>query len=599
MSQLSESTGAGRPEAAQPGPSTVWRATLAWPVTTEVGRQERVDGLQQLLSTRAIVGLMGPGRPTRGGMVVDLVLPVTDTRVVTAVRGGVIQPGPVGDDFAWELHRFTGAVVVNGDLATGDFAVLASDDTLNDDELAALLDEPIDSVLLLGTIPTGEVEEAADRLDVNGWISDGARPVVAALNPPSDPTALLLPGSSPLSLALRERPGRVDLMLWDNSEPEASAAPTRRRRAARRAPLLNTHLGARRRAVVLPEFIRPEGSPVAELLERLEEDFAPLSSANLATLGRVLPAPRLNALVAAVNDADTRGLDPEGGVLAPFEEGLMPGEELPASPDRGPHADAAAVLSALGEDPAWLGLLDGVAPTGRGARPLGGALRELAAQAERPQQGQPASGDAAAAASSGPAGAPSSSVGAKAQDEERSEQAKDERLAAAKAASASVPTVAMPSVQAQSVRGESAAFPTLAQAGDREAAALLGERSWATRPDTGGFATLVRRTTEPETVGSFEEILGGADTVAQADVPRPTPAAGTPASSAGDDVNKGRRAWPLVLLILGALVFIAAGIGALFAPNFDQLAGSVYIGAAAAGAVGLGLAIVGAINLRR
>ena len=123
MSLENQGTDAGQGMTPDAGPGTVWRVTLAWPETSTTGRQERVDGLQQLLSTRAVVGLMGPGRPTRGGMVVDLVLPVEQTRILTASRDGQLNAGAVGDDFAWELHRFTGAVVVNGDLATGDFAV--------------------------------------------------------------------------------------------------------------------------------------------------------------------------------------------------------------------------------------------------------------------------------------------------------------------------------------------------------------------------------------------------------------------------------------------------------------------------------------------
>ena len=69
---------------------TVWRVTVAWPVTDPVGQQERVDGLTQILTQRKIIGLMGPGRPTRRGLAVELVLPMRETRVLTAQADGAI-----------------------------------------------------------------------------------------------------------------------------------------------------------------------------------------------------------------------------------------------------------------------------------------------------------------------------------------------------------------------------------------------------------------------------------------------------------------------------------------------------------------------------
>lgn len=582
MKQQGEGAAAMPDAAARIEPSAVWRVTLAWAVTSDSGRQDRVDGLQQLLSARAVVGLMGPGRPTRDGMVVDLVLPVADASILIAARDGALQTGPVGDDFAWELHRYTGAVVVNGDLATGDLAVLASDGSLSDLELARLLEEPLQGALLLGTVGTGIVEEVADRLEVSGWISDGASPVLAAQHLPADPTSLVLPGEEGLSIALRERPGRVDVLIWGNKAEGESAPPTRRRRAAHRAPIVATHLGARCRPVVLPEFMRPDGSDADQLLQRLSEDFAPLSGDAVLALGRVLPAARVDALVQAVNDAPTRGLDPEAGILAPLEEGLMPGEELPEEPERAPHADARAVLSALGEDPAWVRLYDGVAPVGRGTRPLG------------------------------------------------------KRVAAAETAdllATGLVPVAPP--------GDDQ-FPTLAQAGDRSAAARLRRSIPGEAGRHGGFASLVQRHTAPVPIIDFDAVVrpqrldeaasvasgvgqhplvpvagagaagvlvsGGmtgpqpstAENLTMGSIPRPTPAAGTPASSAGDDSALApRRNWPMVMLIVALAALVCAGILAWVAPNLGAATGSGYIVAIALGVAGLGAAIVGGVSLRR
>ncbi|MDR2255627.1 MAG: hypothetical protein LBE25_06480 [Arthrobacter sp.] len=566
MSQGKQGPDAEQGATPDAGPGTVWRVTLAWPETSTTGRQERVDGLQQLLSTRAVVGLMGPGRPTRGGMVVDLVLPVQRTRILTASRDGHLTPGAVGDDFAWDLHRFTGAVVVNGDLATGDFAVLASDGSLDDDALAGLLDEPVSEALLIGTVPVPEAEESADRLEVAGWISEGERPVVAAVAPQADPTALLLPGGSELSLALRERPGRVDVVLWGAPETAASAQPTRRRRAAHRTPLLSTHLGARRRAVVLPDFMRPAGSDAANLLERLEEDFAPVSAQEMTALGRVLPAASLRDLVSAINDAPALGLDPEGGVLAPFEDGLMPGEQE-AEEAAGPHAPAVAVLRALGEDPAWLELFDGVAPVGRSARPLGGRepVRRSELPPTAPVAARPAAPSAPAAAVVAPPAAPAT-----------------ERFDA----------VAPPEE----------GLPLPSQAGDREAAARLGVGAAA-----GGFASRVRRASGPADEGTFEEVLTGTGTGAvptaaasQESTPLPTPAVGTPTSSAGDDsAALRRRGWVVPVLVIG-LVLLLLGIAAfVFAGRFADLEDVLRLSAAVSAGVGVVLCIVAFFGSRR
>lgn len=585
-------------------PSAVWRVTLAWAVTSESGRQDRVDGLQQLLSARAVVGLMGPGRPTRDGMVVDLVLPVSDASIVMAARDGELQTGPVGDDFAWELHRYTGAVVVNGDLATGDFAVLASDGTLSDDELGRLLEEPLQAALLVGTVSTGVVEEVADRLEVSGWISDGKSPVLAMEHLPADPTSLVLPGDDGLSIALRERPGRVDLMLWGSKTEGEAAPPTRRRRAAHRAPIVSTHLGARCRPVALPDFMHPDGSAADLLLQRLSEDFAPLSGDAVAALGRLLPAARVDALVHAVNDAPTRGMDPEAGVLAPMEEGLMPGEEPDQEPERAPHADARAVLVALGENPAWVRLFDGVAPVGRGARPLGKrvAAAETATTpkidaASPATPSDPTTPGAPAAGEAGTPGRPQNAV---------------------------VP-VAPPVDQH---------LPTLAQAGDHSAAARLQRGTQRDGGRHGGFASLVKRHTAPVPVIDFDAVVrpprgdeaaGAAAAASNASVgvssaagapasthpasseptgmgsvPRPTPAAGTPASSAGDDsALLPRRTWPVMVLIVGVAALVCAGILAWVAPNLGAATGTGYIVAIALGIAGLGACIMGGVSLRR
>lgn|GEM_PF-2060520 len=618
MSQDSQGNDAQQDGAPSAEPSTVWRVTLAWPVTSRVGRQERVDGLQQLLSTRAIVGLMGPGRPTRGGMVVDLVLPVSDTRVLTASPRGELVPGPVGDDFAWEVHRFTGAVVVNGDVAAGDFAVVASDGSLDDEALTVLLDEPLDAALLLGTVATGEVEEVADRLDVGGWISDGDRPVVAAVAPPVDPTSLVMPGREGVALALRERPGRVDLLLWEESEDTEPARPTRRRRAASRAPLVNTHLGARRRAVVLPDFMRPAGSAVSALLDRLDEDFAPLSGSDVAALGRLLPASRLRDLVAAVNEAPARGLDPEAGVLAPVEDGLLPGQEVPAEPEADPHAESRAVLAALGEDPALLGLFEGNPPAGRGARPLGGELRELATgrlPVVLPDAASSASADAGSAGS-GAAG------GGAPQDGTPDGTVAD---AGARGVSAPGGQAAPATTGPVRVGAPTEALPLPSQAGDADAKARLFPSGDA----AGGFASQLHNPSDVGDTPSFDELLAGepipgdesaasssaaggpgkrAPGAAKAadKTPKPTPAAGTATASSdvtGSVVGTPRAGgWALPVLIVGAALLVAGVVGVLLASTLagsglDENAWRVIAGAV--GVVGLAGVVAGAVRLRR
>lgn len=634
-----------RPEAdrlAEAG--TVWRVTLAWAVTSEAGRQERVDGLQQLLSARAVVGLMGPGRPTREGLVVDLVLPVSHTRIMVASRDGELEPGPDGEDFAWELHRYTGAVVVNGDLATGDFAVLASEDDLDDEALVRLLDEPLDSALLLGTVGTGTVEEVADRLGVSGWISDGDRPVFATQAPTADPTTLVMPGESDISVAVRERAGRVDLLVWGARPDGTAGRATRRRRAAQRLPVVATHLGARCRPVVLPEYKRPAGSPVSELLGRLEEDFAPLSSEALTALGRILPAAGVDALAHVVNEAPVRGLDPEDGVLAPEEDGLLPGEEPEPEEPRGAHADAEAVLSALGEDPAWLRLLVGEAPVGRGARPLGEALRASetgpatqnialpdaavpdaagSAEAVEGRQGDHADGAAATTAPAGrqrtePQQEPDQQQNADQQQPARQE-ATDQQSPAGRDA-ASIGPVLAPTADD---------MPTPDRAGDRAAAARL-----AAQDGGGGFASRIRRGPQSTPPTGFDDVLGtgavrqvkpgqvetgrggrkqagqdrpgrnratdGGAGEGTTDVPRPTPAAGTPASSAGDDsASRPRRVWPMVLLILGVVLIIGAAVLAWLVPGLEVSEGTAYVVAVAVAVIGLGAGIVGLTGLRR
>uniref|UniRef100_UPI0025BC8411 hypothetical protein n=1 Tax=Galactobacter sp. TaxID=2676125 RepID=UPI0025BC8411 len=270
MSEHGETTAPGENTA----PGTVWRVSLAWPATDADSRQERVDGLQQLLSARSVVGLMGPGRPTRAGLIVDLVLPVDRDQVLVAKRDGDLESGPNGEEFAKILHRYTGAVVVNGDVARGDFAVLAADESLSDHDLTQLLDEPLDDVLLVGTQPPEAVKSTADQLETSAWVAEGERPAAAFPEPATDPTSMVMPADDGLSVALRERPGRVDLLLWSN-EGQDDARPSRRRRSARRSALVATHLGARCRPIVLPEYVRPAGSPVATLLLTLDEDFSP------------------------------------------------------------------------------------------------------------------------------------------------------------------------------------------------------------------------------------------------------------------------------------------------------------------------------------
>lgn len=352
---------------------TVWRVTVAWPETDPVGQQERVDGLMQILTHRKIVGLMGPGRPTRRGVAVELVLPMRETRVLTATFEGDVEPGLDGEEFARELHASTGAVIVNGDPASGDFAVLAAPEQFGDRQIAGVLEERITSVLLLDTVRPSAVEDALDRSEVSGWMAEGERTVVALNSVPSDPTMLIMPGSDKVSCSIRERAGRVDVALWGPSESRQQPA-TRRRRAAQFTPLINTHAGARCRPIVLPEMYRPAGSQVASLLLRLEDDFAPLSENDIKTLASMLPPKRVDALVSAINDAPVRGVDPEAGALAVLEDGLMPGEEVEDTSDQEQeqaYSATRAMLEALGEDTEWVGLFEGRSPVGGSVRPVG------------------------------------------------------------------------------------------------------------------------------------------------------------------------------------------------------------------------------------
>lgn len=354
----------------EPERQTVWRVTVAWPVTDPVGQQERVDGLTQILTQRKIIGLMGPGRPTRRGLAVELVLPMRETRVLTAQAHGAIEPSLEGEEFAAKLHESTGAVIVNGDPASGDFAVLASPKEFSDRQIAGVLEERITSILLVDTVSPDAVEEALDRSDVSGWMSAGERTVVALDSAPSDPTMLIMPGASKLSSSIREYAGRVDVVLWGPSD-EGSEPVTRRRRAARNTPLINTYAGARCRPIVLPEMYRPAGSEAASLLLRLEEDFAPLSEDDIKALASMLPPKRVDALVTAINEAPVRGVDPEGGALAPLEDGLMPGEEDEHAVEDGAYSATRAMLEALGEDPDWVELFDGDSPNGGSVRSVG------------------------------------------------------------------------------------------------------------------------------------------------------------------------------------------------------------------------------------
>lgn len=352
---------------------TVWRFTVAWPETDPVGQQERVDGLTQILTHRKIVGLMGPGRPTRRGVAVELVLPMHETHVLSATFEGDVEPGPDGEEFARELHASTGAVIVNGDPASGDFAVLAAPEQFGDRQIAGVLEERITSVLLLDTVRPSAVEDALDRSEVSGWMAEGERTVVALNSVPSDPTMLIMPGSDKVSCSIRERAGRVDIALWGPAESRQQPA-TRRRRAAQFTPLINTHAGARCRPIVLPEMYRPAGSQVASLLLRLEDDFAPLSENDIKTLASMLPPKRVDALVSAINDAPVRGVDPEAGALAALEDGLMPGEEVEDAADQeqdNAYSATRAMLEALGEDTEWVGLFEGKSPVGGSVRPVG------------------------------------------------------------------------------------------------------------------------------------------------------------------------------------------------------------------------------------
>jgi len=600
-------TESGNETSERAGAGTVWRVTLAWAVTSQAGRQERVDGLQQLLSARSVVGLMGPGRPTREGLLVDLVLPVQGTRVLIATRDGELEPGAEGEDFAWELHRYTGAVVVNGDLATGDFAVLASEEDLQDEALVHLLDEPLTSAVLLGTMNTGTVEEVADRLGVSGWISDGDRPVLAVQHPDADPTTLVMPGESELSVAVRERAGRVDLLVWGPREDAGTARPTRRRRAAQRTPVVATHLGARCRPVVLPEYKRPAGSAVSELLGRLEEDFAPLSTEALTALGRVLPAARVDALARVVNEAPVRGLDPESGVLAPEEDGLLPGQEPEAEPEREEHADARDVLEALGEDPAWLGLLVGDAPAGRGARPLGDARRD---------EGLDDAGEPAAASAGSEDGSDGASVAGRAGDKQdpvmqdadqksgpqasgdgqgaanrggHQHRASGKNADAATADAAPIaPAIADPGLP----------LPTLEAAGDRDAAARLRAQDAG-----GGFASRLHREVPRSEPADFDEVLSAerrsAPKQSAPSVPRPRPAVGTPASSAGDDSAAApSRGGAVFLFVLGIVLFVA-GLGLAVLTSVLGLSTLYFVVAGVAVVLGLIAGIIGLVRLRR
>lgn len=356
-----ENTGDAKPQAPQP---ELWRITLAWPEVTAQGRQERVDGLQQLLSTRAIVGLMGPGRPTRGGLVVDLVLPTRDGKLLKAVQGGGLETGASDEDFADDVHRFTGAVVVNGDLSSAEFEVLAADESLTDAQIEALLVEPIQSLLLLGTSAESTVREAAERAELDGLLLAGERPIAAIAAPDEDPTTLVMPGESPRSIALKERPGRVDLTIW-GAPSDADAQPTRRRRA-QRSPLIEVVLGAVRQPVVLPEAVRPADSEVATLLATLVEDDRAIDAAQLEALAALVGKDSADAVLGVAETAPTRGVDLEAGVAAPMRDGLLPGEvdeEAEAAASLPSHATVRELLAALGEDASLADLLDGKAPS--------------------------------------------------------------------------------------------------------------------------------------------------------------------------------------------------------------------------------------------
>lgn len=603
-------------EPEQGAPGTVWRVSLAWPAIDDASRQERIDGLQQLLAARSVVGLMGPGRPTRGGLIVDLVFPVDQAKVLFAKRDGVLESGDTGEEFAAELHRYTGAVVVNGDVARGDFAVLASADDLSDEDLAALLDEPLQNVLLVGTAPADDVREISSRLQLPGWLAEADRPVFAVPAPSSDPTSMVMPGPTGVSLALRERPGRVDVMLWGVADSDEPARPTRRRRSARRSALVSTHLGARCLPIVLPEYVRPAGSDVANLMLRLEEDFAPLASDALGRLGRVLPAVQVDALAKAVNEAPTRGFDPEGGVLAPEVDGLLPGQEVPQEAERAPHADAAAVLSGLGEDPDWVELLSGRAPDGIAVEalldPVPGEEEDDAPDAV--DQPDPAQDDDATrifeknlappdedATITLPAATDIGPTASEHPDDVEHPDADQEA------------TEALPHVQ-----DPAGHLPTLSQAGDPQAKAELESREQG-----GGFTSHLSHAAQQEPEADFDSLVAPSSAVAQEpptkrgkrrkvgvpepqapeledEIPQPRPAAGTPASSAGDDLGRPRRkAWPLVLLIVGIVVFVAAAVLAFMAPQLGVAIGTGYLVAGAAGVIGIGAAVVGWVNLGR
>lgn len=585
-------------------PGTVWRVSLAWPATDAGSRQERVDGLQQLLSTRSVVGLMGPGRPTRAGLIVDLVLPVDQDRVIVAKRDGELEAGPNGEEFAQILHRYTGAVVVNGDVARGDFAVLAAADSLTDQDLTQLLDEPLDDVLLVGTQSPDAVKATAEQLGASAWIASGERPAAAFPEPSTDPTSMVMPAADGLSLAIRERPGRVDLLLWSN-EGQDEARPSRRRRSARRNALVVTHLGARCRPIVLPEYVRPAGSPAATLLLTLDEDFSPLASAALARLGRVLPAGRVDALARIVNEAETCGFDPEAGVLAAEQDGLLPGET--EDPEPPAHHDLKQIVDALGMDPSLLGLLKGEAPEGSTLTAVGSPAPS-AVTASMPHPDMP--GEAL------PESEAAEQADADAQDPAAGQDPDaDEQQAGGAAAEDAAGEPTAPTQRSDSPSGTEEAPDQPATDSD---------------PDEGGFTSLLHRGGHQPSATAFDDLLKAQESADGSDrpqphaaelsptpvteaahfdeaahydpeaTPQPTPAVGTPASAAGDDSALAkRRRWPMILTIVGLVLIVAAVALVFVAPSLGVAVGSGYIIAGALGVVGLGAGILGAVNLRR
>jgi hypothetical protein len=580
-------------------PGTVWRVSLTWPATDAASRQERVDGLQQLLSARSVVGLMGPGRPTRQGLIVDLVLPVDRDRIMTAQRDGVLEPGPDGEEFAKILHRYTGAVVVNGDVARGDFAVLAAGKGISDENLAQLLDEPINDVLLVGTPPANVVTAAAGHVGLPGWFLDGERPSAAFPEPQTDPTTMLMPGRKGISVALRERAGRLDVLVW--STEASDERPSRRARSARRNAVVSAHLGSRCRPIVLPEYVRPAGSAVSDLLLTLDEDFAPLPASALTRLGRILPAARVDALARLINEAPTLGYGPEDGVLAPEQDGLLPGQIEEAEPEPPVHHHVEEVLRALGEDPDLTRLLIGTTPRGGEAQRIGDPTPSAISQAALDVAATAPTGDAANAAdaeASDAEGTESTTAPAAA---DASDSAADEVSPGDEATHGAADEA--PEDTSTTVLDQSQTPPTQANAVQEQGG------------HHGGFDSLLRQAEHEQPKEDFDQLVSGrrarnkkrkaeeasAALGADADgIPAPRPAVGTPASSAGDDGVKVRgRAWPLIMLILGIVLVIAGVVLVFVAPSLGVATGSGYLIAAAVGIVGLGCGIFGGINLRR